>query len=116
MKNFHIILASILILSGVGFAPIVYAEEYAAGHEFTSRQSFAEGVKFGGGVIFDSAYTFPAWTFFSGAHEFTGDKVHQFTGNGIIFGDGSGIVFSSGIWHYFWRMCRFFGRTCNKWT
>ena len=97
MKNFHIILASILILSGVGFAPIVYAEEYAAGHEFTSRQSFAEGVQFGGGIEFDSAYTFPAWTFFSGAHEFTGDMVHQFTGNGIIFGDGSGIVFSTGI-------------------
>ena len=97
MKNFHIILASILILSGVGFAPIVYAEEYAAGHEFTSRQSFAEGVQFGGGIEFDSAYTFPAWTFFSGAHEFTGDTVHQFTENGIIFGDGSGIVFSTGI-------------------
>ena len=64
MKNFHIILASILILSGVGFAPIVYAEEYAAGHEFTSRQSFAENVKFGGGVEFDSGYTFPAGTFF----------------------------------------------------
>ena len=97
MKIFHIILASILILSGVGFAPIVYAEEYAAGHEFTSRQSFAENVKFGGGVEFDSGYTFPAGTFFSGAHNFTGDKVHQFTGNGIIFGDGSGIVFSTGI-------------------
>ena len=96
MKNIHVLLASILILSVVGFTPIVYAEEYAAGHEFTSRQSFAEGVKFGGGVIFDSAYTFPAWTFFSGAHEYTGDKVHQFTENGIIFGDGSGIVFEMG--------------------
>ena len=98
MKSFHIILASILILSGVGFAPIVYAEEYEAGHVFTSEQSFAEGVQFGGGVDFgDTAYTFPAWTFFSGAHEFTGDTVHQFTGNGIIFGDGSGIVFSTGM-------------------
>ena len=97
MKNMHVLLASILILSVVGFTPIVYAEEYAAGHEFTSRQSFAENVKFGGGVEFDSAYTFPAGTFFSGAHEFTGDKVHQFTGNGIIFGDGSGIAFSTGI-------------------
>ncbi len=97
MKNIHVLLASILILSVVGFTPIVYAEEYAAGHEFTSRQSFAENVKFGGGVEFDSAYTFPAGTFFSGAHEFTGDRVHQFTGNGIIFGDGSGIAFSTGI-------------------
>ena len=98
MKNFNIILVSILILSGVGFAPIVYAEEYAAGYVIPSDSSFAEGVQFGAGVDFgDTAYTFPAWTFFSGAHEFTGDKVHQFTGNGIIFGDGSGIVFSTGI-------------------
>ena len=87
---------AVICLGLIGLSPIVYAEEYAAGHVIESRQSFAENVKFGAGVDFQAAQTFPAGTFFSGAHEFTGDTVHQFTGNGIIFGDGSGITFQSG--------------------
>ena len=76
---------------------MVYAESYAAGYVIPPDSSFAEGVQFGSGVDFgDSAYTFPAGTYFSGAHEFTGTSFHQYTSNGIIFGDGSGIVFSTG--------------------
>ena len=102
MKNFHIILSSILILSVIGFglSPIVYAERYEAGDVLPSIAELeqAEGLRFGAGVDFgDTSIAFPAGTFFSGAHEFTGDTVHQFTGNGIIFGDGSGIVFSTGM-------------------
>ena len=76
---------------------MVYAESYAAGYVIPPDSSFAEGVQFGAGVDFgDTAYTFPAGTYFSGAHEFTGTSFHQYTSNGIIFGDGSGIVFSTG--------------------
>jgi hypothetical protein len=95
-KSVFIIAITVICLGLIGLSPIVYAEEYAAGHVIESRQSFAENVKFGAGVDFQAAQTFPAGTFFSGAHEFTGDTVHQFTGNGIIFGDGSGITFQSG--------------------
>ena len=45
----HAILVAVLVSFVVtfGLSPIVYAEEYAAGHVIESRQSFAENVIFG---------------------------------------------------------------------
>jgi hypothetical protein len=97
LNHIFIITIAIISLGLIGLSPIVYAEEYAAGYVFDNDTpvSFNPGVKFGADVQFANYQTFPAGTFFSGAHTYPGTEAYTFTGNGIIFGDGSAISFET---------------------
>ena len=91
---------AVICLGLIGLSPLAHAETFAdravveANTDLTGEHTFGEHMKFKAGIDFRDGQTFPAGTFFSGAHTYPGDKVYTFTGNGIIFGDGSAIAFS----------------------